>query len=438
MAINNKLLRSKYRHTRLQFTPLSWTCTLKCATEDSPATQTYNAVTGEYDPDRTVSPTVILPILNVTDKDGVFGNGNANARLSLDHLEWIVNGEPIADLSNSNGNKLFTKGTNYDVMTTADENRGALVLSRNVDTSESFTLIFKGQFEDWRTGTIIKVKSSNTIVLTTSDKGEDEISISCDASEIIYNPLDDKLLLYHYMLSKGLTPGFTQNSCYDGKQYDRTVTLQLTQGKEALNSVPSGLNVGLFLPNSNSPLIVSNDHPEFVSLSYPQLRLDLRMIDGGEFEVALFRTNPSFKKIAHCSISILRKMPDVDDAFPNFGTDINVGQQRYFNEGTVIAGGNVVDYPELYYHLEWLTQAVKAKVTNGVTTYTPAAEIARQWGERMECDVNDIGIGVTKNDNYFDVFFDVYARGKHEQLSDGPDILTDENGEILIGTVKHE
>ncbi len=437
MAINNKLLRSKYRHTRLQFTPLIWNCTLECVTEDSPVTQTFNSATGEYDPDRTVSPTVIRPNVNVIDRDNVFGNGNVNRKLTLDHLKWFVNDTPIEDVENSNGNKLFILGTNYDILTTNDENRGSLVLRRNIDTSESFALSFEGKFEDWRTGTIITVRPRTPMMLTTSDKGEDEITLSCDATEIIYNPLQDKLLLWHYKQARGISDGSTINSCYDGKQYDRIVNLQMTQGKDMLNAVPEGLELGLFVPGTNTRLLADQTlTPEFVELSYPQLRFDLRMVDKGEYEVALYKPGTTIKKVAHCNIVILRQMPKVENAFPNFGTDINPGQQRYFNDGTVIAGGKVVEYAELYYHLEWLTQAVRAVVTNGITSYVPADEVARQWGERMECDVNDIGIGNTKNDNYFDVFFDVYERGCHEVLAVGSDPLTDGNGEILIGTIK--
>ncbi len=433
MVNNNKLLRSKYRHTRLVFTPLRVSCTLECATPLAPCTQTFNSFTGEYEPDRTVSPTVIRVNVNVVDKDGVFGDGNANARLSLDHLNWYVNGTPIADVENNQGQKIFVLGTNYSILTTANENRGALVLNRNVSTDESFELHFEGQFEDWRTGTIVKVKNSTPLVLTTSEKGDDEISISVDSAEIVYCPLKDRLLLFDYLTGQGITPDFTQNSCYDGQQYDRTVNILLTQGKNNISSVPTGMAIGLFIPNSNSQHIVGDDDiPEFVSLSSSQLRFDLRMVETGNYELALYQINP-FKKVASCDIKILRKMPSVDDAFPNFGTDIVPGQQRYFNDGSLIVDGSLIPYPELYYHLEWFTQAVKKTMTNGVATFAPDTAVARQIGERMECDVNDIGIGVTKNDNYFETFFDVYERGKFEVLTDeNGNELTDENDNELI------
>ena len=51
----------------------------------------------------------------------------------------------------------------------------------------------------------------------------------------------------------------------------------------------------------------------------------------------------------------------------------------------------------------------------------------------LQALVNEIGIGHTANDSHFQLWFSVEAHGARELLADElNDVLTDENGEMLI------
>ena len=84
----------------MKFEPLTVSCSLVCLTPQSPATQSINTTLTpiEYEPDRTVSPTVIFPDVRANDIDNVFKHGSANEYLSLDTLKWQVDGKDIGSV----------------------------------------------------------------------------------------------------------------------------------------------------------------------------------------------------------------------------------------------------------------------------------------------------------------------------------------------------
>ena len=89
----------------------------------------------------------------------------------------------------------------------------------------------------------------------------------------------------------------------------------------------------------------------------------------------------------------------------------------------------MVEYPELYYLIEWFTQAKY----NDNGTWKYAAEKTWQRGINMEAAVANLGIGVTQNDSFFDIWFDVNPHAVCELLTDEDNIvLTDEDGVMLI------
>ena len=95
MSVNT--FQSQRGHTRVKFEPLNVSCSLVCLTPQSPMAQVTNATLSpaEYEPDRRVSPTIVLPEVRAIDLDNVFQHGSVNQYLTLDSLEWTVNGKPI-------------------------------------------------------------------------------------------------------------------------------------------------------------------------------------------------------------------------------------------------------------------------------------------------------------------------------------------------------
>jgi hypothetical protein len=127
------------------------------------------------------------------------------------------------------------------------------------------------------------------------------------------------------------------------------------------------------------------------------------------------------KVVCKATIGISRKMEQLTEILINRGADIVVGQTEYFNDCTLKLGNRMIDYPELYYVIQWYTQS---RTKNSAGNYVWNDAIAWQLGTKMECDVADTGIGTTKNDAYFDIWVEAEEVGAYS-------LLTDESGNIL-------
>lgn len=408
----------------MTFTPLDVTCSLVCMTPQSPVTQDSNSLIGEYEPNRegdAGTPCIVKPDVEVHDRDGVFPVGCANERLALDSMVWKMNGVDISMISEWSGK--------YEIIQTADENRGCLKIKKNVAPSEKWVISFEGKFEDWRSGVVMDVRSENEMVLKTTDKGSNKMSCSIDSPSVKYDPLDDDLLLYDYMSANGYSVSGTRSSKINGKSFEREFNVILTDGKNPQSSLPNGVSMGLYKKDGISALIANSESsPELLSISYPKIKMDLRIIDIGEYEVRFMKSGET---IAKSSLSIIRKMAPLFEAIPKNGADLILGQEEYYNDSIVNLNDRTVTYPELYYDIQWYTQARVYDSSSSSWKY--GSEVMRNSSKKMRCDVNDLGIGRTKNDNYFGIWFDISERDACDLLGDEDDnVLGDENGEILI------
>ena len=163
---------------------------------------------------------------------------------------------------------------------------------------------------------------------------------------------------------------------------------------------------------------------EIINVSYPNIFFDMRMIDKAEYEVQFLRNNAI---IARTAIGMHRKTTMPTDGKPLFGADIPANRDVYQNELILD-----IKNAELYYLIQWFTQAQYYDTVNKVWKY--GEKKAWQLGEKMMVNIADLGIGVTKNDSYFDVFFEAEPHTPCSVLCDeNGNYLSDENGNVLIG-----
>lgn len=228
--MNENSFISQRTHTRVKFRPLTVSCQMVCLTEMSPCAQSVSTLSGaaEYEPDRSLTPTVILPEVHAVDPDGIFRRGNANEFLSTDSdkMIWLVDGEPIADV--------WTAGEDYSVDISSSDTRGALTIKKNLPANSNVVLTFRGQFLDWRTGITYDVES-NEIALTCTEKGTDVIQCSVDKPLVTYDPLYDNLLLWEHKKALGMMVSGTRAEANDGKSYEQEINVLLTKGLKELN-----------------------------------------------------------------------------------------------------------------------------------------------------------------------------------------------------------
>ena len=420
-------LHSQRNHTRLKFSPLTTSCTLRCLTPHSPLAQAFNPSTNVYDPNRSNTPSVVLPEVKATDPSGVFPSGVVNHLLLADtgKLEWFVNGKPISEVwteySNNTGD--------YSIITDETENRGALIIYKNVTADSKIMLSFRGLFYDWRTGRNYQVES-DTIEMTTTNKGEDAISCSVDKQNVVYDPIRDPLLSYEWLYSvhnaEGLSETWARSS---DDNYLQKINVLLNSGVVRLESLPSGLTMRLCKLGSDTALAVGNDNPELQQVEFPTIVIDCRLIDKAEYEVQMVKGGSI---VARAPFSVSRQTTMPTSAQPFSGADILPSMSVYYNTLLVSLAGTPLANPFLYYKIMWFT--VAQVYNRSANTYTEGSPKKWQTGDKLAAKIADIGIGTTVNDSYFEQYAEVEPWECDYVLTDeSGNVFTDENGNVLIG-----
>ena len=420
--MSNNTFQSKRGHTRVKFEPLNVSCSLVCLTPHSPMAQVTNATLSpaEYEPDRRVSPTLILPEVRVIDLDNVFHRGAANQYLTLDNMEWTVNGKPINSTDSG-----WKEGVDYEIIKTDDDTRGALKVFKNLGANEKAVLHFKGKFLDWRTGIILDVESGDA-ALTCTDKGEDIMACHIDKPLVEYDPLFDDLLLYDYKVARGIPVNGSRADYINGKSYEQTVNIVLTDGTTECTTLPDGISMKLVKLGSTPIVVNLEENPEVMEISYPNIKFDMRLIDKADYEIQFVKDSTI---ICHATIGLHTSCTMPVSGQGVSGADIAASQSEYFNFAMLNLADRQVEYPELYYMIQWFTQAKY----NDNGTWKYATQKAWQRGASMAAPVADLGIGLTQNDSFFDYWFEVNAHKSCQPQTDENDVvLTDENGNILI------
>ena len=418
MSVNT--FQSKRGHTRVKFEPLNVSCSLVCLTPQSPMAQVVNTTLSpiEYEPDRSVAPTLILPEVRAIDLDNVFQHGAVNQYLTLDSLEWTVDGKSI--------NSVWTEGVDYEIIKTEDDTRGALKVFKNLGANEKAVLHFKGKFFDWRTGIILDVESGDEALICT-DKGENIMQCHIDKPVIEYDPLFDDLLLYDYKKAREISVYGSRADYINGKSFEQAINVVLTDGTTECATLPDGISMKLVKLGSDTALVAnSEENPEVMEISYPNIKFDMRLIDKADYEVQFLKGSTMVCR-ATIGLHTSCTMPVLGQGA--IGSDIAASQKEYFNSVLLNLADRQVEYPELYYLIQWFTQAKY----NDNGTWKYATQKTWQRGVNMEAAVADLGIGLTQNNSFFDFWFELEAHKPCQLLTDEDGlILTDEDGNFLI------
>lgn len=418
--MNENTFQSQRGHTRVKFEPLNVSCSLVCLTPQSPMAQVINTTLSpiEYEPDRSVTPTLVLPEVRAIDLDNVFQHGAVNQYLTLDSLEWTVEGKSI--------NSVWTEGVDYEIIKAEDDTRGALKVFKNLGANEKAVLHFKGKFLDWRTGIILDVESGDEALICT-DKGENIMQCHIDKPVVEYDPLFDDLLLYDYKKAREIPVQGSRADYINGKSFEQTINVVLTDGTTECATLPAGISMKLVKLGSNTALVANSEaNPEVMAISYPNIKFDMRLIDKADYEVQFLKGSTMVCR-ATIGLHTSCTMPVFGQG--TIGSDIAASQKEYFNSVLLNLADREVDYPELYYLIQWFTQAKY----NDNGTWKYAAQKTWQRGVNLEAAVADLGIGLTQNNSFFDFWFELEAHKPCQLLADENGlILTDENGNFLI------
>lgn len=133
---------------RKVFAPLTAAVSMRVLTSGSPLTQVYTADAKTYEPNRELTPTVIVPEVTLSTTDQSIESPYGNSMLA--GMTWFANGVDISKVTEFNGK--------YTILT-AGATRGGIQISLNVPSEKQYALHFEGVIADPRTGNNIPIKS---------------------------------------------------------------------------------------------------------------------------------------------------------------------------------------------------------------------------------------------------------------------------------------
>lgn len=402
-------MEANKKRIRKDFAPLNIVSNLICSTPNSPVMQVYNALNGEWEPDRYVSPTAIFPVVNAAATDGSWTNGPANNLLA--NMVWKVDGVDISTIPAWVGK--------YTIETSGN-NRGQLTITRNLYPSERFRLSFEAVIPDNRFGINVPVKADG-ISLSTSDKSVDDYSLSISEDQIIkYNPFKDRLLIYEYKVAKGLVAysDAERLAAIDYNAYERSINVTVNKGPSIITT---GFTLKLYKISGSTLTEVGTSDYEVLSLTNSLVKLDLRLIEKADYMLKVFVLS---KEMAHKQFSVGRAYPKIIGDVAS-GSSINPGEISHCNKALISCDGDIVRYPEAMLSILWKTETYDA--ANGTKT------VVHNEGEQALVNLKNAGVGDTEIDDWMNIFFEATQKGAMNIASDeSGNTLINESGNILI------
>lgn len=390
---------------RRDYAPLTHSESLVCDSAYSPVMQVYSAAQNEYLPDRSLSPTVLRPIVNAAASDGSWPTPSANAQLA--NMKWYVNNVDITTIAEWSG--LFT-------IDTVGSTRGSIAIYKNISPGSDVTMRFEAELVDYRLGVIIPIRTDE-ITLSTIDASNDGYNMSIGEDKTLrYNSILDKLLLYDYKVAHGLiSPSSAgEAAARDGNEYERTIPIEVFKGETKLTS---GYTVKLYKVNSASSITeVSASDYEVVSISTTGIVLDLRLISKADYMVKAFS---GATELARAQFSVNRLWADFK-ASPCNETSILPNQTARFDQAQVDSEGKKIECPESVIKIVWHTATASIN------------DVEHNEGDTTVFQLSKTGVGNSYPNDWIDVFIEAQQKEEHKVATDGTDVFTDEDGNILI------
>lgn len=377
-----------------------------CVTPNSPLVQVCNTFNNQYEPDRTLTPTVLLPQVVANAADGSWPEPHSNS--SLAEIKWLSDGVDITTINDWTGK--------YEIGTVGST-KGSLTIKRNLLPGERISLVFTAVLVDNRTGVNYPVQT-DPVVLSSSVKSQDRYTVGIGDSQIIqYDIFKDKLSVYDYKVAHGLIAASTsaQKDATDENAYIRDIPVYVFRGE---GLVTTGFTLSYYKVNPDLTLTaLQTSDDEVISFDNSHIVLDLRLVVKADYMVKVKADN---REVAQMQFSVNR----VYQAFsirPTNGIAISPADIDRTDVAMVDCDGNIVEYPEVMLRMIWKTDSNALKGT------------VHNEGQRTVFMLSSTGIG----DNYTNDWLDVYVEAEHKEVhsvatDDNGDIYTDETGTDLI------
>lgn len=399
-------MRTEKKFMRRRYAPLVTGCSLTCTTPESPLTQLYSG--GEYQPNRegtAAVPCGICPIISASARDGSWqGNPRSNAHLS--QMQWYVDGQKIESVTSWNGK--------YSIITSGD-NKGMLIIKRNIGLNERVKLRFEGKLLDFRNNELVPVKSDEK-TLYTVQAAQDSWSVETDYPlNLMYSCIDDNMLLHDYQVSHGIASSLSDQQINDGEQYLRTAAIRVRKGKEIQKS---GYTLELYRTDSGTEVKMSVGY-DLQAFSLTSMTLDLRLVPNAA--TYLLKVLVGGKVVCMKTICTVNRLHKAISVKPSVESDIYPDTDIMYQEAIVKCKDHDVPCAE----------NVVKMVLLGTTAYESDVKLGE--GREVFFRLSDLTMGDTQKDNYVETCFDYDYKEEYKVATDASgNVYTDENGNPFI------
>ncbi len=390
------------KRIRIDYAPLNVAVSLVCVSSGSPLTQVYTAKTNSYEPNRTLTPTVVKPVVEVNASDGSLDTPYGNSMLA--NMVWYIDGVDISTLDEWSGL--------YEIATDGS-NRGTITLYKNVEVGKQYNLSFYGEIADNRLGVNVPIQT-DCLVLSTTDSSETGYSLAISEDTLIrYNPFNDALYAYEYKVAHGkiTADASVQAAATDTNAYLRTIPITLYRGEEEITTDYT-IKVFEIAEDGTETEITADDTNEFNEIDPTFITMDLRMVEKADY---MIRAYVEEEEVASLQYSVSRIFPTYRVRSTN-GTSISLKDTTRYDKAMVDSDGSIVENAENLIIMVWFTTtAYKTAVQHnegGSTLYT----------------LESTGIGKNYDDDWLDQYIETEHKGIHQvAIDDEDDELTDED-----------
>ena len=401
-------MQSNRKRIRKTFAPLTTSVNMVCDTPASPLTQVYNAESGQYEPDRMITPTRIRPIVIANANDGSWSKADANEFLA--DINWYADGVNIVTA---------WEASDYEIIRSGAGERGTIIVKKNISPQATVALRFRAKIADVRTGQNIEVESDD-VILSSSEKAPDGYRVSIGTGDnIIYDPLMDKLHLYEYKVAHGLAveSDDAREEATDGNSYILTIPIEVHKAKKI---VTDGYSLKLYRMSGDSIVYldeVFSGDGEVKEIALDGISLDLRLVDKQAYLVKVMVDD---KEVAQKQFSIGRQYRAYQIE-PMNGTDIHPSAVSRADKALALADGNVIECPESIIRMVWYTDTARKTA------------VEHNEGASTEFVLSKTGIGATYSDSWLETYINTEWKGPYKVITDeSGNVLTDSEGNILI------
>lgn len=399
---------------RRDYQPLSVAAEIAVVTAgDSPLTQVYDGLQGTYQPDRELTPLVLMPRVTLTASDGSMPSALTNKDIAKDTMRWLLDGRDITAAADWKDK--------VAVADPADDTRGRLTIARNVKPGETHALRFECDVADRRTGKNVHV-TTDTLVLSTTDKSEDDWTIAVEgARNVSYDPVTDTLAEMEYEMAHGTATyndAELEEARKSGGSYVRRWDITVRKGRAAAPKSLYSVSYYMHDGKARNPVTAENmAQTPLAEMAQDHVTIDMRLVDNCTLTAEV--TTANGEKVAAVTLGAARAETPVAWDYLN-KTEATATEDMRDDMILARSAYGTLKHPERTHNIVWFVEDAAGK----------SHEL--NMGARTRYSMKEYGLADTAD---IAEYVATEAKPPHVRATDAAGaVLTDGHGRELVFT----